>query len=437
MVKVAIATLGCKVNQYESAGMAETLRKNGFSPVPFGAPADVYIINTCTVTGKADYQSRQLIRRAVRNNPRAAVLVTGCYAQVRPEEVAGISGVTMVAGNVEKDDIMALMPALAGGEKKTLWSDIRGAREFSTPATMAFSGRTRGLLKIQDGCDTFCRYCIVPYARGKSRSLPESEVLERIEELAGAGYRELVLTGVNLGAYGRDLVPATDLPALLRRVEGIKLLPRLRLSSLEPREITGELLYFLRGKDYFCPHFHIPMQSGDDWILSLMGRNYDAGYFRRLVEMILTYLPEAAIGVDVMVGFPGEGEREFANTKAFLEELPLAYLHVFPYSPRPGTPAASSPAQVRESEKKQRGSILRQLSEKKRAVFAGRFLGRKLTVLLEAGRDKKRGLMRGFSANYLPVAVVNGSPSLANSLVEITAEAWEEGKIIGRVNLSR
>lgn len=433
MVKVAIATLGCKVNQYESAGMAETLRDSGFSPVPFSGSADVYIINTCTVTGKADYQSRQLIRRALRSNPEADVLVTGCYAQVLPGEVAAIPGVKMVAGNVEKDNILQLIRAMAEGGKKTCWSNVRRAKEFTTPAAGAFSGRTRGLLKIQDGCDTFCRYCIVPYARGKSRSLPESEVLGRLAELAQAGYRELVLTGINLGSYGRDLNPATDLLALLRRVAAAKPVPRLRLSSLEPREITAEFLSFSQDQDVFCPHFHIPLQNGDDRVLSLMGRDYDRLFIRRLSEKILTYLPDAAIGADIMVGFPGEGEAEFNRTRQLLEELPLAYMHVFPYSPRPGTPAATLPDQVGEQEKKQRGIILRELSKKKRTLFAEKFLGRQLTVLLEAGRDKKTGLMRGFSSNYISVTVVNGDASLANALVEVTAYEAREGKLVGRI----
>jgi len=433
VVKVAVETLGCKVNQYESAGMAETLRGHGFDLVSFDAEADVYIINSCSVTRKADYQSRQLIRRATRNNSRAQILVTGCYAQVLPAEVAAIPGVTLVAGNAEKTDILRLIGEMAGGERKTLTSDMRHVKEFSTPAPAAFPGRTRAMLKIQDGCDTFCSYCVVPYARGKSRSLPERQVLAEIEALGKAGYQELVLTGINLGAYGRDLDPASDLPALLGRVEEVKTLPRLRLSSLEPQEITDSLLAFIRDGEIICRHFHIPLQSGDDRILSRMGRNYDAAFFRGLVTKILSCLPDAAVGLDIMVGFPGEGEEEFTNTKRLLEELPVAYLHVFPYSPRPGTPAASLSQQVAESEKKKRGRIIRQLGKEKRAAFAEQFLGRELPVLLETGRDRDTAWMQGFSHNYIKVAVKNGDASLANTLVRVLAEERQEGKLIGRI----
>ena len=433
MISVALATLGCKVNQYESAGMAETLRENGYSPVTFNGAADIYIINTCTVTGKADFQSRQLIRRAARHNPRAAILVTGCYAQVLPEEIALLPGVTMVAGNVEKGDILGLFREMAAGVKQSVQSDIRRVTEFSTPATGAFAGRTRAFLKIQDGCDCFCSYCIVPYARGKSRSLAGKEVLKRIQAIGQAGHRELVLTGINLGAYGRDLQPACDLPGLLRQVAEIKQLPRLRLSSLEPLEITDALLEFMRDKDIFCRHLHIPMQSGDDGILAAMGRVYDGAFFRGLAHKILTYLPTAAIGVDVMVGFPGEGEAEFAHTRQLVEELPLAYLHVFSYSPRPGTPAAARSDQVGVADIKRRGSIMRQLGISKREAFARQFLGREMTVLLESKRDRETGWMQGFSNNYIPVVVRNGQSSLPGSLVTVLAEEVRDGKLIGRI----
>ncbi|HLA27340.1 MAG TPA: tRNA (N(6)-L-threonylcarbamoyladenosine(37)-C(2))-methylthiotransferase MtaB [Syntrophales bacterium] len=433
MVRIAVATLGCKVNQYESAGMVETLRENGFSPVSFDGNADVYIINTCTVTGKSDYQSRQLIRRAARANPEANILVTGCYAQIAPEEIARLPGVTMVAGNMEKGDILRLIRETVGGERKTVFSDIRRVKEFSAPATDVFPGRTRAFLKIQDGCDAFCSYCIVPYARGKSRSLPEAEALERVDSLSKAGYQELVLTGINLGAYGDDLSPATDLLRLLRRIEQKSLIPRLRLSSLEPLEITGDMLSFIRDAGRFCRHFHVPLQSGDDRILSLMGRKYDAVFFKSLVEKILYYLPDAAVGIDVMVGFPGEDEEAFSHSRQLIESLPVAYLHVFPYSPRPGTPASSLPGRVTESDKKKRVSIITHVGRTKRETFAGRFLGKELSVLLEARRDQDTRWMKGYSHNYIPVIVTNGNISLVNSLVKVIVNKIKDGKLIGRI----
>jgi threonylcarbamoyladenosine tRNA methylthiotransferase MtaB len=334
---------------------------------------------------------------------------------------------------VEKGDILRLIAEMAAGVKKSVHSDIRRVTEFSTPATGLFAGRTRAFLKIQDGCDNFCNYCIVPYARGKSRSLPEKEVLTRLQAIGRAGHRELVLTGINLGAYGRDLYPATDLLDLLRQVAEIGQLPRLRLSSLEPLEITDNLLAFIRDRGIFCRHFHIPFQSGDDRILAAMGRGYDGVFFRGLVHNILTYLPDAAIGVDIMVGFPGEGEAEFQHTRQLVEELPLAYLHVFSYSPRPGTPAAAWPDQVTGVEKKRRGLIIRQLGISKREAFARRFLGRELTVLLESKTDRETGWMQGYSHNYIPVAVRNGQPSLADTLVTVLTEEIRDGKLVGRI----
>jgi threonylcarbamoyladenosine tRNA methylthiotransferase MtaB len=433
LVSVAVTTLGCKVNQYESAGMAETLRDNGYRLVPFNEAADIYIINTCTVTGKADYQSRQLIRRAVRKNPRAAVLATGCYAQRAPEEIARIPGVTLVAGNVEKMHILSLLRSMAEGREKTLCSDISRAGGFSTPEAKFFPERTRALLKIQDGCDAYCSYCIVPYVRGRSRSLSVKEALERIAALDKAGYREAVLTGIHLGAYGRDLNPAADLLAILRQVEEKRLISRLRLSSLEPREISGDLLSLMKDATVLCRHFHIPLQSGDDGILQRMGRNYDRAFFKELVEDILSCLPDAGIGVDVMAGFPGEGEKEFAGTMQLIEELPVAYLHVFPYSPRPGTKAALLPAHASAADIKKRSGALRRLGREKRKAFAGRFLGKELTVLLEEGKDKASGWMQGFSENYIPVAVRDGKPFHVNHIVRVIAEDVKDGKLMGRI----
>jgi len=433
LFKVALATLGCKVNQYESAGMAETFRENGYSLVPFNGAADMYVINTCTVTGKADFQSRQLIRRAAKNNPGAAILVTGCYAQILPDEILQLPGVTMVAGNLEKGDILHLVRKMAAGVKKAVQSDIRRVAEFSTPATGAFAGKTRAFLKIQDGCDSFCSYCIVPYARGKSRSLPGKDVLERLQAMGEAGHRELVLTGINLGAYGRDLRPVSDLSELLRQAGALKQVPRLRLSSLEPFEITDTLLAFIRDHEIICRHLHIPLQSGDDRILSLMGRGYGGAFFRDLVSNILNYLPDAAIGIDIMVGFPGEKEDEFQHTRQLIEELPLAYLHIFSYSPRPGTPAASWPNQVTGTDKKRRARIIRQLGIRKREAFTRRFMGRDMTVLLESKLDRETGLMQGFSSNYVHVIVTNGKPSQADTLVKVIAEEIVDGKLMGRV----
>ncbi len=468
MIKVAISTLGCKVNQYESAGILERLDKEVFLQVPFNTKADCYIINTCTVTGRTDYQSRQLIRRAIRTNPDASIIVTGCYAQVAPHDIARIPGVTFVLGNAEKELIPEIIqhivklpahraglpgketmlalhhfspPARRGlrdvlpvkGDPQVFVKDICEARELSGFSPLRFPGHTRAFLKIQDGCDSYCSYCIVPYARGASRSLPESEVLEKIEMLARADYREIVLTGIHLGAYGRDLVAPSNLFNILEYVEKNKTIERLRLSSIEIREITDDLIRLMKKGTVICRHLHIPLQSGDDSILSAMKRNYDSAFFKNRLEDIYRAMPDIALGIDVMVGFPGEGDEEFNNTLRLIEELPVAYLHVFAYSERPGTPASRLPGRVNEAVKKRRGKILRDIGKEKRNTFAERFIGERLTVLVEDKKDKDTGCMKGFSSNYIPVLIRNSNSSLVNSIVNVIPDDSREGKLDARI----
>lgn len=433
LIKVAISTLGCKVNQYESAGILEKLDKSVFSPVPFNTKADCYIINTCTVTGRTDYQSRQLIRRAIRTNPDASIIVTGCYAQVAPEDIARIPGVTLIAGNAEKDHIPRIMEHLVKGNPQLLVSDICTARGFSGLSPLKFPGHTRAFLKIQDGCNSFCSYCIVPYARGSSRSLPEREVLNKIETLARSNYREIVLTGIHLGVYGQDLVTPSNLFTILEYVEKNKIVERLRISSLEITEISDDMIQLMKEAVIICRHLHIPLQSGDDRILSAMRRNYDSAFFKDRMEEILQAISDIALGIDVMVGFPGEGEEEFNNTLQLIEELPVAYLHVFPYSERPGTLASKLPGKINDAVKKRRSELLRNLGEKKRNAFAERFIGKKLTVLFEDKKDKNTGFMKGFSDNYVPIFVRNGNSSLANRMVNVIPEYSRDGKLYGRI----
>ena len=292
MARIAVATLGCKVNQCESAWIAETLTAEGMTLVPFEEEADCYIVNTCTVTEKSDYQSRQLIRRAIRKNPAASVFVTGCYAQRAPAEIARIPGVRLIAGNTEKESIPELVRQMAGTQgPQLLVGNIREEKGFPRLGATAFPEHTRAFLKIQDGCNAFCSYCIVPAARGRSRSLPPAEVMERITTLAGMGYREVVLTGIHLGAYGRDLAPSETLTAVIRHCADEHVVERLRLSSIEPREVTDELITLMGSSDVVCRHLHIPLQSGDDGILSAMRRDYDAAFFRDLVQKVHAAIP--------------------------------------------------------------------------------------------------------------------------------------------------
>lgn len=435
--RVAIATLGCKVNQYESAAMAESLENRGLSPAATFAEADYIIINTCTVTGRTDYQSRQLIRRAQRANPRAAVIVTGCYAQTSPQILAGMPGVASVVGNEEKTRIAELIVSLQegrdGGQGTAGACAGEGAAKSGSwsegiPFVSRFPGHTRASLKIQDGCNAFCSYCIVPYARGRSRSLEPEEVLARLARLARRGYREVVLTGIHLGDYGKDRRDGTTLAGILRHVEAHRTVDRLRLSSLEPGDIDEELLAVMGAARVVCPHLHIPLQSGDDGILTRMGRKYDRTAFRELVARVLSLRPDMTVGLDVMAGFPGEDEKAFANTMELIASLPVAYLHVFPYSRRPGTAAAAMDRQVREEDKKRRAFALRQLGAEKRHVFLERFIGATLPVLIEGKRDR----LKGFSHNYLPVVLKNNDGgSTVNTIVPVRIEGRENDVLVG------
>jgi threonylcarbamoyladenosine tRNA methylthiotransferase MtaB len=433
--RVALATLGCKVNQCESAAVAHRLRQLGHTVVGFDAEADVFIINTCTVTARTDFQSRQLVRRAVRRNPDATVIVTGCYAQVAPDKLKELPGVRLVAGNVEKDLIPGLVGTLNGGPAELLVGDIGQARKFSGLCPDRFPGRTRAFLKIQDGCTARCSYCIVPAARGPSRSMPEDRVLERVAALAAAGYREIVLTGIHLGAWGQDLIPSPDIPSLVRRIGERGRVGRLRLSSIEPLEVTDELMACLRDSTVLCRHLHIPLQSGDDRILAAMGRHYDREFFRGRIERLVSEIPDLAIGVDVMAGFPGEGDHEFQNTMALLRELPVAYLHVFPYSERPGTAASGMPGKVEEHVRAARAAQLRGLGLAKREAFVKRLEGSKQVVLIEESRDRKTGRLKGFTGNYIPVCLQGGNRNMMNRFVDVVIESGEAGTATGRVCL--
>jgi len=432
-VKVGLTTLGCKVNQCDTAAINRDLQAIDMEIVPFNGFADVYIINTCSVTAFADFQARQLIRRAQRANPRARIIVTGCYAQTRAEEIAGIDGVTFVVGNDQKERIPELIASPAPDAPLIVAGDpLRPKRLISAPA-VGLSGRTRAFFKIQDGCNAFCSYCIVPFARGKSRSLPLPAVREGVRDFVGQEYREIVLTGIHLGYYGHDLEPSTDLARMLEDLLRRHPETRFRLSSIEPNELSPEILDLFGRHQNLCPHLHIPLQSGDDSILKMMKRRYDTAFYRTLIEKAARTTDDVAIGIDVLVGFPGEGDREFSHTRELIESLPAAYLHVFPYSERPGTAAVALYPKVPEKIKKERALHLRELGLKKREAFARRFLGKTLPVLVEQTRDKKTGLAKGFSHNYLPVLLDKQPGSLVNTVVRVKIQHYRDGKLTGGV----
>ena len=424
MKRVAISTLGCKTNQFESAAMAESLGREGYELVPFDAEADVYIVNTCTVTGRTDSESRRLIRRAVRRNGAARVVVTGCYAQVAADAVQSLPGVSLVVGNTEKKSIAELLRTL-DDRQRVLVSDIMAEERAEPLCLETFSEHTRAFLQVQNGCNAFCSYCIVPYARGRSRSVAAVDVLAGIRRFAAEGFREVVLTGIHLGAYGLDLEPPRELLDLLTAVDEEASVPRLRLGSVEPNEVTDGIIELLATSRIVCPHLHIPLQSGSDTVLAKMNRRYSRAFVQALVTRLVAAVPDITIGIDVIAGFPGETDEEHAETVALLDELPIAYLHVFPYSSRTGTPAATMAGHLPQAVITRRAAELRALGAHKKAVHAARFIGRELSVLVQEA--VRPGLVRGLSGNYLVVALA-GDEELLNReiMVRVTGLVVDE-----------
>jgi len=406
--RASVLGLGCKVNQFESAALGGQLTRAGYTLVAPGNPADVTVINTCTVTHRADFEVRALIRRTYRRNPQGRIVVTGCLAQLRPQEMVDLPGVALVLGQEGKADLVRwLDETKAGGREKILVASP-GRRRILDLGFPAFD-RTRAFFRIQDGCSAACAYCTVPLARGPSRSLPPERVKEGLAAYAAAGYAEVVLCGIHLGAWGLDLDPPSDLSRLLDLVleePG----PRLRLSSIEPNEVGPEITRLLGTSSRLCPHFHLPLQSGSDRILMKMGRPYTTAFYADLTTRLKEVRPDICVGADVLIGFPGEDEAAFAETFAFLQQLPLSYLHVFSFSRRPFTRAASMEGQVSPGEIKRRVGRLRELSRARRQVFFQSSLGQVRPTLVENARDKATGLARGLTDNYIQVLIADPAP---------------------------
>lgn len=422
--RFAIATLGCKVNQFETADMIEQLQADGWQLVPFSAEADLYLINSCTVTARSDAESRRLIRRARRANPEARVVATGCYAQVAPKDLQGLAELDQVLGNEEKHDLVL---HIAQGEDQV--TDLTSLKASGPLRLTSFSEHTRAFLQIQNGCETGCSYCIVPIARGPSRSVPPQEVLEAVSRLVDSGYQEVVLTGIHMGAYGLDLSPRSSLTALVQLLEKQNAIPRLRLGSIEPNELTDQLLALFKDSTRLCHHLHIPLQSGSDSVLQRMGRGYDTDFYSNRITTAAQLLPNAFIAADLIAGFPGETEQEFSDTCAFVASLPLADLHVFPYSIRPGTKAATMAGHLKPAIIKERAEQLRRLATEKRAAFQQQFIGTLLPVLGQR-HNPETSLVTGISRNYLEVCYP-GSAQLLNQESVVQIEGLEHGLLIG------
>lgn len=403
--KVALTTLGCKVNQYESDAIEELFRQRGYEIVDFNSPSDVYIINTCTVTHLGDRKSRQFIRRAKRTNPEAVVVVTGCYAQTAPDEVLEVEGVDLVVGSGNRAKIVELVEKFEKGQKKKLVGDIFKSREFEELPGEVHQGRVRAYLKIQEGCQNFCSYCIIPYARGPLRSRSPESVLAGVESLVEHGFKEIILTGIHTGAYGYEWDYDVNLLTLLEKLGKVPGLVRLRLSSLEPNDISIELLDLMASGPPFCRHLHIPLQSGDDYVLKRMKRKYDTAFYRNLIELIRQRIPGVGITTDVMVGFPGEQEENFINSCNFIKEISFSGLHVFKYSPRHGTPAAKYPDQVKPQVKDRRSHELINIGHEMSRSFAAQYLNKTVEVLAEQPVDKNNNIetFEGLTDNYIRV----------------------------------
>ncbi len=456
-----IEQFGCRATQADGAALERQLLQRGCTSSPEPGTADFVVVNTCTVTASADAQARDAIRKLYAANPKVRVIVTGCYAQRAPEELSQLPGVAWVVGNSHKPQIPELIKALSPQQKSSHSSGflpLSAITPASTPAshetagiligdifeqktlltTPVFGGEanhTRPTLKIQDGCNSRCSFCVIPFVRGRSRSLPPQDVIREIQELSEAGYREIVLSGINLGTYGRDLSPRVEFKDLLRRILEETSVERLRVSSIEPMDVTRDLVDLFASTERIAQHFHMPLQSGSDGILAAMHRWYRAEHYARRVELIREHLPHAAIGADVIAGFPGETEAEHAATMAFIEALPFTYLHVFSYSKRPGTKAAFLPNQVPGSITKRRARELRALSERKAAPFRQSQIGKELRVLtLRQDEGPAPSTTPALSSNYLKVRVNGIHP--ANNCLDVFISAETGTALVGEPILS-
>jgi len=451
MTTFYIEQFGCRATQADAATIERQLRDRGFAAASESASADVVIVNTCTVTAAADAQAREAIRKLHARNPAARVIATGCYAQRAPEELAALPGVSWVVGNSHKPQIPWLMDSMTAGAAEGLASGfvplsalgeeklslLHGPAKILTgnifeqkallaaPVIGGEGNHTRPVVKIQDGCNSRCAYCVIPFVRGRSRSLEPAQVIDEIARLSAAGYREIVLSGINLGTYGRDLSPRVELIELLRRILDETGVERLRISSMEPMDVTVELIALFGSSARMAQHFHMPLQSGCDRVLAVMHRWYRAEHYARRMELIRERLPNAAIGADVIAGFPGEADAEHAETVAFIERLPFSYLHVFSFSQRPGTRAAELANQVAASVVKQRARELRALGEEKAREFRRSQAGRELRVLTLRDERSSTETTPALSSNYLRVGV--RGKFAANTWLDVVISEHDEG----------
>lgn len=421
--RVALHTLGCRLNLSETGSIAQGFKDRGYDIVDFGEAADVVFINTCTVTDAADSTCRNLIRKAHGSSPEGKIVVAGCYAQMEPEKIAGMQGVDLVLGNSEKYKVFDYLDE--EGENQI---HVDKSGEFFGGATTVADSHTRAFLKIQDGCNYVCAFCIIPFARGRSRAISISDAVLEAKKLVSNGFKEIVLTGVNIGEYEHSSGEKLhDLVASLLAIDGLE---RFRLSSVEPNTITDELIEVLKSSPKVQDHFHIPLQSGDDQILKEMRRKYSIADYKRIINKLMAAFPNAGIGADMIVGFPGETKEQFENTFNLARELPLTHFHVFPYSKRKNTTAAKMDNHIHHAEKKQRVKALLMFGDAKLNLFTEDQVGKKTKVLFE--KRNKYGLFEGYSSNYIRVQVQTDL-DLSNQICEVYLSGIENGKLFGEI----
>lgn len=415
MKTVASHALGCKVNQYESEAIAELFEQRGYKIVDMEEQADVYIINTCTVTNFGDKKSRQLIRKVKRQNPNSIVVVAGCYAQTAPEEIMTIEGVNIVVGTKDRKSIVELVENYNKSDKPQNYvSEIMEEKEFEPLSIQKLKNRTRAYLKIQDGCSQYCSYCIIPYARGRIRSRKPEDVITEVKRLAENGFQEVILAGIHVASYGKDLKNITLLEIVqkVHEIEGIK---RIRFSSIEPNVVTKDFVEMLNKLPKVCDHFHLSLQSGCDRTLKAMNRKYTVEKYRQAVELLRWYMPSVAITTDMIVGFPAEREQDFIESYEFAKEMKFSKIHVFPYSPKRGTPAAVMPEQIDNRVKNERSQKLIALSEKMAEAFIEQFVNQDMEVLYE--REIEQNVFEGHTTNYIKVHT-KSNENITNRIVK-------------------
>lgn len=413
MKTVAFCTLGCKVNQYETNAMMQKMIEAGYKVVDFETKADIYIINTCTVTNMADKKSRQMLRRVKEINPEAILVAVGCYAQVAKEKLEQIPEIDLILGINEKNDIVKYVEQAS---KNTYVSDVLHQTEFLDFGDVTYTEKTRAVIKVQDGCNQFCSYCIIPYARGRIRSRKPESVIKEITDVAKEGIKEVVITGIHIASYGKDFNTEYRLIDLLEEIQKVDGIQRIRLGSLEPTLITEEFVTRLKKLSKICDHFHLSLQSGCDETLKRMNRKYTTDQFRHVVELLRNAYPEVHLTTDVIVGFPGETEEEFNKTYEFLKEIKFYKMHVFKYSPRSGTVAAKMPNQIDGNIKEERSNKLIELSDENEKEYNQKYIGKEVEVLLE---EREGECLKGHTTNYM-VVKMKTNENLENTIQKVT-----------------